>query len=662
MGRTALQFGRARIPYSRYTTFRGGVKAAWFARALACALLLCPFTAAFAQDGPAAPAPYLNRIHITGHKLVAESELRARMRSREPSMFSIFRKPRLDAAQIDRDIVQLEAYYHSVGFPDATVRLDRIAPLENGRFADVHIVVVEGEPIRVASLEFDGELVLAETELRRDLLLAPGAPYNASLLETDLYRIRNRYYDQGYLGVLIADSVRVDNRRAEIRFTIDPGRQLRVGAVSIEGNQEVHTGVLESEIVFKSGDVCRYGRVLETERNLFETGLFSVVDVIPENVNADSGTVDIRIRVRERRESWVEVGFGVGNLLGSRVFAEWGTRNLAGTGRTLRFKAEYAFDLFRGDDIDPDQIDVKNTFYRYDAIYQQRRILGLKLPSALNAYVEHDATVQNIEVNTIGAAIGVAHEFGRIRDFGREGRVVGGFAVEEITRSEAEKPEEKSRSHILGASVSRDSRDFVLNPTMGVYRVLAAEVAGGVLGGDNDFYTTSANYQHYHGFAGGRVFAWRARAGYADAYGRTDVVPVENRYFLGGGNSVRGYDDSGLGPRDESGNVTGGEFMLLANAELRFPLPYFGRWNFGGAFFFDSGGVWGKVADVDAGDFTLVTDVDETGFDDYRYGVGLGLRYHTPVGPIRIDYGYPLKPDRYTLAGGSFYFSLGQIF
>jgi hypothetical protein len=187
-----------------------------------------------------------------------------------------------------------------------------------------------------------------------------------------------------------------------------------VGAISIEGNEEVRTGVVEAEIALAPGEVCRYNRVLETERNLFETGLFSVVDVIPERVDDAAGTVDIRIRLRERKESWLEAGFGVGNVLGPRV-RRMGRAHFRN--RAHRPSRQYAFDLFRGDEIDPDQIDVTNTYYRYDAIYQQRRIFGLKLPTSLNGYLEWDNTVPGLEVNTLGAAIGVSHEFGKIRDF-----------------------------------------------------------------------------------------------------------------------------------------------------------------------------------------------------------------------------------------------------
>ncbi len=653
----------------RYTARRSGVKVA-LAVALFAPALVTAAVCAFAQEPSPPPdedrVVFVNRINIEGNENVPSEQLRARMRTKEPSFFSILRKPKLDLEQLERDAAQLTAYYHALGYPDATVRVHHIEYLENDRFADITLRVDEGEPIRVASVVFTGNLILKESDLRKDLLLQPGSPYNASLLRTDVYRIRGKYFDQGYLGVVVDDSTRIEDRKVDIVFGVDPGVPLNVGKIEIEGFVNVRRGVIEAEIELEPGELCEFNEVVKTQRNLFESGLFNVVDVLPENVDFEQQTVDIRIRVRERKQSWIETGFGVGNVLGSRVFAEWGTRNLFGTGRTLRLKAQYAFDLFEGDDIDFDNLGFDNTYYRYDAVYQQRRVFGIKLNAGVNGFVENDKTVPNLEVRTVGTTFGVSHSFGKPRhDFGYDSEVVGSFSIEDIRRRQTDVPEEKSRSNILGGSVSRDTRDFILNPSNGMYRLFSASVAGGILGGENDYYTSTVNEQHYY-VRRSSVFAWRARVGYAASYGRSDAVPVEDRFYLGGANSVRGYDEASLGPRtidsDGTALVAGGEFMMLANAELRFPFPLLSRWNFSGALFLDGGNVWGKASDVTWHDFKLRKDQSEAQPDDFRYGIGLGIRYNTPVGPIRVDYGFPLKPDIFTDEGGTFYLSLGQIF
>jgi len=224
----------------------------------------------------------------------------------------------------------------------------------------------------------------------------------------------------------------------------------------------------------------------------------------------------------------------------------------------------------------------------------------------------------------------------------------------------------KSASHILGLSGSHDKRDFVLNPRAGTYRIARLQVAGGVLGGRNDFYTASGSFQRYDPLSRWAVLATRLRIGLGGAYGRSANVPFENRYFLGGGNSVRGYNENSLGPRamDDQGReaVVGGEFMLLTNVELRHGIPLLSQWNFSGAVFIDGGNVWASTSDVSLKDFRPLADEQDVTVNDYRYSMGVGLRYNTPVGPIRLDYGWPLKRDTYNDNSGRFHLTLGQIF
>ena len=322
MGRTLLVLA-APGSIDGYTRRARGVKvrAPWLAVVVGLAWSVIGAAAVLAQE-PVDSSVFLNRVILVGNASVSTSELRARMRTREPSSLNFLRRPRLDRPQIDRDIAQLQAYYHAIGYPDATVRLERIDYLQDDRFADVVIRIVEGEAIRVREVLFKGHYLIDDKELREGLLLKPGAAYNSSLLSTDVYRIKGKYFDRGYFGVTVQDSIRARQRQVTIRFTIDAGPQLRIGKVAIEGNRLVKLGVLEGEVTFEPGEVCRYGELIKTQRNLFETGLFTQVDVLPENLDVAAQTVDVRIKVRERKSSWVEVGFGVGSVLGSRVFGE----------------------------------------------------------------------------------------------------------------------------------------------------------------------------------------------------------------------------------------------------------------------------------------------------------------------------------------------------
>jgi outer membrane protein insertion porin family len=614
---------------------------------------------------PKAKEPFVGRIFIDGNASFSDDDLKRQMMTSESPFFAIFTRPRLDRDTLRRDIAALEAFYHANGFLEAKVTLERTELVENGTFVNIYIRVDEGEPTRVALVNFEGAGPVRRDQLAKEIRLKPGVPFNPSLVDPDVYAMKRLYFDKGYVAVEIADSVAIKGKSVSLIYRITPGPIVTIRRIEISGNKMTKDQVIERELALKVGEPFRLSKAIETQRNLFETGLFTEAEILPVNLDKDRRTVDVAVRVRERKSAYVEFGFGVGNILGSRVTGEWGEKNLFGRGNKLVLSVEYSFGLFEGGVVDFSNINPEVKYYRYDASFGQRHILGTRILFALDAYLEKDATVNPIVIWTRGVgASGLRHLSPRTD-------VLLRLLSERIEREAPEVERQESNSRILSGMVSHNTRDFILDPRRGSYRDLRVDLAGGILGGDNDFYSLSTALQKYWTKRKSSVVALRTRIGFADAYGssKDTGVPIENRFFTGGGNSVRGFKENSLGPTaltpNSSGDLVetpiGGRVLLVCNAELRFPLPLLSRYRFSAAVFADAGNVWPSLESVKIEDFRLHAKPDEVTETDFRYSAGVGLRYNTPIGPIRLDYGMPIKKnpsDRF----GRFHLSLGQIF
>jgi outer membrane protein insertion porin family len=199
----------------------------------------------------------------------------------------------------------------------------------------------------------------------------------------------------------------------------------------------------------------------------------------------------------------------------------------------------------------------------------------------------------------------------------------------------------------LNLSLTQDTRDNIYNPTKGYILTGSIEDAGGFLGGDKSFVKGTATAAVYHAFFEKFVLELKVRGGVVNAYGNSDSVPIYERFFAGGANTIRGYKERAVGPRDPGSNdPVGGEALGIGNAELTFPIY---EKLIKGAIFYDFGNVHAKAQDF----FT---------WGDIKSGAGLGVRVKTPIGPVKLDYGYPLVPNNDDKRTGEFYFSMSHGF
>jgi outer membrane protein assembly factor BamA len=337
---------------------------------------------------------------------------------------------------------------------------------------------------------------------------------------------------------------------------------------------------------------------------------------------------------------------------------EWGQRNVFGTGYVLSFKSSYAFQLFPNNEYSLDNIDYRSKYLRNEGQLTIPHVRGTWNTLAFSAFYERDATVEPIIVQDVGLSARIAHRFSR------QTSLLFGYSIERVKRFEVEEEKASSRKRAIFGTFSRDSRDFYFNPQRGMYISGEGRFTGGFLGGDDNYYSLIGTAQRYTRIARGSVFAYRVRAGYVEAFGASNEtgLPVESRFFAGGSNSVRGFEENSLGPLTSSGEPAGGRISLLTNVELRFPLPIIGKYNFGSAVFLDGGTVWNSIDAIEPSDFRITADPAVVTRDEYMYGAGFGFRYYTPVGPLRLDIGFPLKKTADMDFDYRIHISLGQIF
>ena len=642
---------------SKSTALRAGRRTS--ARAVLAALAIL---AAAASARPAlgenldSKLPVVRRIEILGNRSFDDGELKKRMRTREARFYHVFRAPRYRPDMLRRDVASIQSFYRSNGFFSASVSIDTVAATGRSGSVRIRLLVNEGPQTLVASLGFAGQDVVPEPELRTGLKLVEGRGYNPNLLEVDRYTLFSKFFERGYLGSRIAYDARVDSLAARIAWEISPGVPMYVRGIAVEGTKGVREGLVRRELTFSPGELFQPKRVLDSKQNLYDTGYFNSVEIEPDSIDLQNRRVDLAVRVRERKTGYVEAGFGVGNVLGSRVFGEWGQRNILGRGWSFSLKTQHSFQLFPDGDYSLSNMDFRSKYMRNEGEVRYPHILRTRNVLAVGAYYERDASVEPIVVTDRGWTTRLS------RRFTRKTSASLGYSLDRVTREGADVTDTRSRQRTLDANFSRDTRDFYFNPRTGSYLSAEAGMTGGFLGGDDHFYTLAGAVQRYHAVGGGTVLAWRIRGGHADVFGdsRGGELPVESRFYAGGGNSVRGFRENSIGPANERGDPLGGRVQLIANAEARFGLPLVGRFGFGGAVFLDGGNVWNSWKEITAGDFAIGERDAERGA--FLYGAGFGVRYHTPVGPIRLDIGFPLKRTSDMEDDYRFHISLGQIF
>ncbi|MBI2218683.1 MAG: outer membrane protein assembly factor BamA [Candidatus Rokubacteria bacterium] len=573
------------------------------------------------------PRVRVGAVELTGDTGLPPARLRERIDTR-PSRVrdrGLYRPE-----QLDRDLLLLRGYLESVGFADARVGRPEVTLSEDRSQARIVIPVSAGPRVTIGTVDVEGQAVLTREEILQRLALAPGMWWSRAAADEARRALERQYERRGHHAAEVRYETRRRDHVVDIVYLVREGEPTRVGRVLVEGLVYTRPDVVRRELPFSAGDVFDPDALVEAQRRLSALGAFDRVEVDPLRPPAVP-FADVRVGVRERRPWHVDLGVGYATFEGPRGFVELGHDNLLGTARTATLRHRISE---RGD--------------RTDLTYGEPRVFGTLWQGSADLFRERRQEL-GFRSERYGTAVAVQREL--VPEHVRGLRAVVRYDLSQLERFDvdptlaaADVTRGRERIAALTPELTLERRDRPLDPTRGGFHLVSLRTGGLVFGGDADFLKSRLETHWFFDWLRPTVVAFSARLGLAGALLESATLPIEERFQAGGSTTVRGYRENRLGPLDDKGNPTGGNALAVFNAEWRFPVW---RW-IGGAAFFDTG--------------ALASEVERLGPEDFKSGVGVGLRLSTPVGPLRLDVGYPLDTVRRHDREPRVYLSVGHAF
>lgn len=530
---------------------------------------------------------------------------------------------------IEPGLDTLTEFYHALGYINVEIHKPELKFDDNR--AEIFYLIKEGPQVKIRSVSVKGNREIGDSEILKEALLKTGQPYNELDIADATRKIREMYNKRGFITVRVTVERSIVDASADISFTIQEGGITRFGKTIVVGNERTRQSLIEREFLHREGLPFDYSLLLKEKQELFRLGLFSDIEVTPTE-RSDTNR-DIIYKLKEANAGTVEFGFGYGEFERYRGFLDVGYKNLWGMNRQISFRTELS-SLEQRYILSYNQpwFIVKELAFRALLLHENRKVMNLD-NNDIQYHLKRDTASVGIEKKILGnLKAELYYDFSVVRTFD---------VLPDIVLSR----EDTGTLIISGIrpGLLYDTRDNPFEPRKGILAGLSFKLASSLFFSQTDFGKLTIYANKYYGLHKRVVLALSARAGAANGFGATRELPIVERFFLGGRTTVRGYSQDTLGPKGTDGNPTGGNAFAMGNVELRTDV---GR-GFGVVTFLDGGNVWRKIADASIADF--------------KYTTGLGLRYTTPVGPFRVDYGIKLNKDTGE-SRGEIHFSLGHAF
>ncbi|MBT3392882.1 MAG: outer membrane protein assembly factor BamA [Elusimicrobiaceae bacterium] len=544
--------------------------------------------------------------------------------------------------ELEAEAMRVDAYGRDNGYHEYHV-VDRKVDFNEDK-SEVYITydINEGKKSIFGKTVFNGNIVLEDEELDMLVEFKEDKLFNQKKLDRSVKYIQEEYANLGYLKAVIEPKFNFneDTDKLDVDFDIIENYIVYVDNIDVTGYEKTEKNVFAREVTLKPGDRFSYDKIKKTQTKMMNLGFINDVqiDVTP---TAEDDKVDLGFNVVEGTAGMFSAGIAMGTIEGIYGQASVSHMNFLGKAQRLNFNSSFGKNIL-------DYSIAWSTPWIYDH------------PTSFGVDVFN--TKLNRPYSTTAGAFVEKRQGGRLNLGPRfeDDKFLTGFSygyqtvdISDVDPLYTGSVEEGAKTYsTFGADFAIDTRDVAWDPSSGAKNGISVELNSPFLGGDVDIYQVDLNSGYHHTiFNAGDypiVFALANRLGQVKSYGRTNEVPAVNRYYLGGADTIRGYDVTG-----EVGPEEGGNLFYILNAEIRVPLVREGRRNMvQGAFFYDLGNSWKNRDEIK---YKIGKETDE-----FKSGFGVGIRFTTPMFPIRIDYGYGLNHK----AGqdkAHFYFTVGNF-
>ncbi len=569
-------------------------------------------------------------ITFVGNKAFSDSQLRDVITTSESGWLS-FLKPTdvYDKDRLNLDRALLRKFYIENGYADVRI-ISAVADLDpDGEGFFITFTLEEGPQYNFGEVALQSELPGLDPEMLQDeLLVDPGDTFNGLKVDKTAENLTLEASKLGFPFAQVRKQVSRDpiSLEIDVNFVIEQGPRIYVERINIYGNVRTREYVLRQELMLAEGDPYNRQLVEQSKRRLQGKPYIKTVEISKEQGSARDRVV-LNVNVVEQASGEFGIAGGYSSLEGVVGEVSYTERNFMGRGQFVRLKLSGSFERA--------QIDLSFT---------EPRFLGRDMSAGFDVFhKELDYTDQSgYKSRKTGGALRlgflVAEDTSLTTRYSLTREEV--FDIESDVSQAVRELEGTSTTSAVGYSLVYDTRNLKNNPTSGIYMALNQEFAG--VGGDVNYLRSTAEARGYYPVMDGVTLVGRLIGGHIEGVAGDDVRLTDA--FYKGNNLIRGFESSGLGPRDASGDALGGKSFYAANVELRFPFPLIPEeLGLSGAVFADAGSVFGTDAtDTECEDNGSGTCQDS---EAIRSSVGASLLWNSPVGPLRADFSYVLTSE-----------------